>query len=46
MDENILTFNFTNWITVCIMAAIGLAIVGFAQNWWVTRQAAALPQAA
>ena len=46
MDENILTFNFTNWITVCIMAGIGLAIGGFAQNWWVTRQQTALPQAA
>jgi predicted cobalt transporter CbtA len=41
MDENILTWNFTNWITVCIMAALGLALVGFAQNWWTTRAAAA-----
>jgi hypothetical protein len=40
MEENIITFNFTNLITICIMAAIGLAVVGFVQNWWVTRQAA------
>jgi predicted negative regulator of RcsB-dependent stress response len=38
MNENILTFNVTNLITVCLMAAIGFAVVGFAQNWWTTRQ--------
>jgi hypothetical protein len=27
--ENIIDWNFTNWITVCIMAAISFAIAGF-----------------
>ena len=40
MDENIITFNVTNMITICIMAGIGLALVAFGQNWWATRQAA------
>lgn len=33
MDENIITFNVTNWITVVLMAAIGFALLGFAQNY-------------
>ena len=38
MDENIITFNVTNAITIVLMAAIGFALLGFAQNWWATRQ--------
>lgn len=40
-DENILTWNVTNWITVVLMVAIGFAFLGFLQNWWAKRQAAA-----
>ena len=39
-DENILTWNVTNWITVVLMVAIGFAFIGFLQNWWVKRPAA------
>jgi hypothetical protein len=37
MDENIITWNFANWITIVLMAAIAFALLGFAQNWWATR---------
>lgn len=40
MDENIITFNVTNWITVVIMAAIGFALFGLAQNWYAKKQTA------
>ncbi len=32
MQENILTWNVTNWITVILMAAIGFALLGIAQK--------------
>ena len=32
MDENILTWNVTNWVTVILMAAIGFAILGTIQK--------------
>jgi predicted cobalt transporter CbtA len=38
MDENIITWNVTNWITVVLMVAIGFALLGFAQNWWASKQ--------
>jgi len=28
MNENIVTWNATNWITVTLMAAVGLAVSG------------------
>ena len=28
MNENILTWNVTNWITVILMAAIGFTLIG------------------
>lgn len=28
MDENIITWNFENWISVTLMAAVGLGAVG------------------
>jgi hypothetical protein len=28
MNENILTWNVTNWVTVILMAAIGFALLG------------------
>ena len=38
MDENIVTWNVTNWITVVLMVEIGFAMLGFAQNWYAKRQ--------
>lgn len=32
MQENILTWNVTNWITVILMAAIGFTLLGIAQK--------------
>lgn len=32
MDENIISWNVTNWITVILMAAIGFAVLGLAQK--------------
>lgn len=29
MSENIITWNFTNWITVLIMAMLGFAALAF-----------------
>lgn len=36
-----LHFNITNMITIWIMAAIGLALFGFATNAWKNKSAAA-----
>jgi predicted negative regulator of RcsB-dependent stress response len=40
MNENILTWNVENWITVILMAAIGFFLVGLAQKWWQSHHAA------
>ncbi len=32
MEENIITWNVTNWITVVLMAAVGFAFVAFVQK--------------
>lgn len=32
MDESILSWNVTNWITVILMAAIGFFALGLAQK--------------
>jgi hypothetical protein len=32
MEENILTWNVANWITVILMAAIGFGLLGLAQK--------------
>ena len=39
-DEQILTWNPTNWITVVLMAAVGFTLLGFAAKWWQARQGA------
>jgi predicted negative regulator of RcsB-dependent stress response len=39
-DENILTWNVTNWITVVLMVLIGFFLLGFGERWWISRQAA------
>jgi len=31
-DENIITWNVTNWITIILMAGIGFAILGLIQK--------------
>lgn len=34
MEENIITFNFTNWITVLVMAVAGFVVFSvLAQAW-------------
>jgi hypothetical protein len=33
MNENIIAWNVTNWITVILMAAIGFFIVGTVLKW-------------
>lgn len=38
MDENIITWNPTNWITVVLMAAIGFTFLGFVQKWYASKQ--------
>jgi hypothetical protein len=32
MDENIISWNVTNWVTVILMAAIGFAVLGLIQK--------------
>lgn len=32
MNENIIAWNFTNWITVLLMAAIGFFLLGIVQK--------------
>jgi hypothetical protein len=40
VDENIVTWNVTNWVTVVIMVGIGFALIGWGQSVWAKRQAA------
>jgi len=42
LDENIITWNVTNWITVVLMVAIGFVLLGFAQNWWAAKHSTQL----
>jgi predicted negative regulator of RcsB-dependent stress response len=37
-DENILTWDVTNWITVVLMAAIGFFVIAAAQKYWQKKQ--------
>lgn len=37
MDENILTFNVTNWMTVILMLAIAGTLSGLAISVWKSR---------
>jgi ABC-type siderophore export system fused ATPase/permease subunit len=39
-DENIVTWNVTNWITVVLMVLIGFLIVGVLQKFWASRRQA------
>ena len=29
-DETIISWNFANWVTIIVMAALGFALLGFA----------------
>lgn len=40
-DENILTWNFTNWITVVLMVGFGFALLGWLQSVVAKRKASA-----
>lgn len=40
MNENILTINVTNWITVTLIAVVGFMVLGFAQSYYAAKQAA------
>lgn len=42
MGENIITWNFTNWITVILMAAIGFFLLAIAQKAFAGSKAAGL----
>lgn len=35
----IITWNFTNWVTVVLMALIAFGGIGFAQKWYQSRNA-------
>lgn len=39
MEENILTWSVTNWITVVLMGAVGFFLVGLASKWWTQHRA-------
>lgn len=40
MEANILDWNFANWVTVTLMAAVGFAALGVAMKLWQKGQAA------
>ena len=40
-DENIVTWNVTNWITVSLMIALMFVGAGWLQTAWASRQKAA-----
>ncbi len=37
-EETILSWNVANWVTIILMAAVGLALLGFAAKLWQQRQ--------
>jgi hypothetical protein len=37
MNENILTWNVANWISVILMAAIGFALIGVGTKFYQSR---------
>jgi len=38
-EENIITWNFPNAVTIVLMAAIGFTLLGFAAKLWKKQQA-------
>lgn len=39
-DENIVTWNVTNWVTIILMAAVGFGFLGLAQKYIASKKAA------
>lgn len=39
MEENLITWNVANWITVILMAAIGFALLGLGKKFIAQHQA-------
>jgi hypothetical protein len=39
MNENIISWNFTNWVTIVLMAMIGFFAIGLGQKWYSNRNA-------
>lgn len=39
MNESILSWNVTNWVTVVLMAAVGFALFGFVAQLYHNRRA-------
>ena len=37
MDEKIIAWNVTNWVTVILMAAVGFFVMGIVLKWWSAR---------
>jgi hypothetical protein len=35
--ESILTWNVPNWVTVVLMVALGMALLGFVSKWFRSR---------
>jgi len=38
MEENIITWNVANWITVVLMALVFFFLLGLFQHWYSNRQ--------
>ena len=41
VEDNIISWNLMNWITVILMAAIGFSVLGLAQNLYAKRSGGA-----
>lgn len=40
-DENIITWNVTNWVTIVLMAAVGFFLLAFVQKQYAAKKAGA-----
>jgi hypothetical protein len=38
-EETVITWNAANWITILLMVAIGVAVLGFVSKWVQSRSA-------
>lgn len=38
MEQNLITWNVPNWITILLMAAGGFALLGLFKKWYQSRQ--------
>lgn len=46
MDDNILSWNVANWVTVILMVVLGFAILGMVAKIWRQKKGAVLAMAA